>query len=401
MITYQKLSTLLILSIVLIAQEGFALEVDREVMPRVTVGGRLIATPTITWNRGIAAVANKEENGIDISDSSLLLRFDKRLYDGGVAGAKIGFSKPEAESDLNDDVFFNQLHAFFWNKDIEVILGRTQLHNTIVEFPTIRDDDLLSYTHAANLSSFAGNDQYQLFGDVMSFGWYVDATSTLTVWGSTRTETDALGEKLDEFNLNTSGLSYVYQQAEELAYLKQLRHAGVLFDYQDVDGVSGDDNSWSVITGAEWNLNNDPRHNWSAAIQAIYNEGLDGATVSSANGLRRTQSSALVGSVRLTERPKLLTRCQKSITIAYKNFDDVNASQLSIIPNIVHRLGSGVDLLVQLNYTRLDDALATLAGYDSSYSVMAGLSFSFDMNFNDSIGERTSILDTEHSYIRR
>ena len=154
MTRYKKyIAILFTLLMVAAEQRAYALEVDREVMPRVTVGGRLIATPSVSWTDGFAGVADEEHNEIDISDSSLLLRFDKRLYDGGVAGASIAFTKPDADSDLADDIYFNQLHAFFWNKEYQVVLGRTRLVNTVIEFPTIRDDDLLSYTHVANLSS--------------------------------------------------------------------------------------------------------------------------------------------------------------------------------------------------------------------------------------------------------
>ncbi|WP_126454552.1 hypothetical protein [Sulfuriflexus mobilis] len=397
-----KLKTL---SMALLAMLGIqsvaALEVDREVMPRVTVGGRLIATPSAGKSEGFAATDDEEHSAVDISDSSLLLRFDKRLYDGGVAGAFVGFTKPDADSDLDDDIYFHQLNAFFWNKDFEAVLGRTRLPNTLIEFPTLRDDDLLSYTHVQNLTSFAENDQYQIYGDVVSLGWHINPTLTLSGWVGTRTETDATGDKLGEFNVNSAGFGLVYAQPEELAYLKRLRRAGILIDYQDVDDVTGDDSSYSAIAGAEWNLNNDPTRNWSTAVQAIYNDGLDGATLAGPNGLRRTESWSAAGSVRLTNRPKLLTRWQAGVTAAYKDYDEANASQFSIIPSFVYRLGSGVDLVSQVAYTNLDDGLAAVTGYDRDYSIMAGLSFSFDMKFNDTIGERTSILDTEHSYIRR
>lgn len=399
---YRKLTTL---SAALLAMLGIqtaeALEVDREVMPRVTIGGRLIATPEVGEREGFGGADDEESNAIDISDSSLLLRFDKRLYDGGVAGAVVGFTKPDADSDLDDDIYFHQLNAFFWNKDFEVVLGRTNLPNTVIEFPTMRDDDLMTYTHTLNASSFAENDQYQMYGDVFSFGWHINPTLTASAWAGTRTETDPAGDRLGEFNMNSAGLSLVYQQPEELAYLKRLRHAGILIDYQDIDNVSGDDGTYAVIAGAEWNLNNNPTRNWSAAAQGIYNDGFEGATLAGANGLRRTESWSAVGSVRLTNRPKLLTRWQAAVTAAYKDYDESDASQYSIVPSFAYRLGSGVDLVGQATYTRLDDGLAAVTGYDREYGIMAGLSFSFDMGFNDTIGERTSILDTEHTYIRR
>jgi len=81
-----------------------ALEVDREVAPRVTIGGRLIATPSSVSRDGFAGQQDFDNSEIDISDSSFLMRFDKRTYDGGVAGALIGFSKPDKDTDLPEDI---------------------------------------------------------------------------------------------------------------------------------------------------------------------------------------------------------------------------------------------------------------------------------------------------------
>ncbi len=382
-------------------QSAQALEVDRKVMPRVTVGGRVIATPSASQLDGFAGNEDEDHNAIDISDSGLLLRFDKRIYETGVAGAMVGFTKPDQDSDLDDDVFFHQFNAFYWNKNYDVLLGRTRLPNTLIEFPTLRDDDLMTYTHALNLSSFAENDQYQMFGDIMSLGWHITPYTTASVWAGTRAETEPNGEKRDEFNMNSAGIGLVYVIPEELVYLKRLRTLGLLVDYQDVDDSVNDSSSNSVIAGAEFNLNNNPLANWSTGLQIIYSEGLDDITLLDANGLRRTASWSAVSSLRYTRRPKLLTRWQAGLTLAYKDYDDSNASQFSIIPSIAYRLGSGVDLIGQLSYTDLDDGIAAITGYDKETAVMVGLSFNFDMTFNDTIGERTSILDTEHNYITR
>ena len=66
-----------------------ALEVDREVMPRVTLGGRVIST--FDYFDLDTDPDAKEE--INLSDSSLLMRFDKRLYRNGLAGGLVGFKE--------------------------------------------------------------------------------------------------------------------------------------------------------------------------------------------------------------------------------------------------------------------------------------------------------------------
>jgi hypothetical protein len=75
------------------------------------------------------------------------------------------------------------------------------------------------------------------------------------------------------------GAGYVYEQPEDLCYVKCLRHAGVLLDGQKVETTSGDGWSYALIAGAEANINMNPLHNWSLAGQAIVNQGVSGAPV--------------------------------------------------------------------------------------------------------------------------
>ena len=107
----------------LLGQTVQALEVDRAVIPRMTIGGRVIATPSVTLKTGFEAIDNDTSSEIDISDSGILLRADKLLYVNGVAGAVIGLTKPDEDSDLNDDIFFHQIHAFYYNRLGQVLIG--------------------------------------------------------------------------------------------------------------------------------------------------------------------------------------------------------------------------------------------------------------------------------------
>ena len=64
--------------------------------------------------------------------------------------------------------------------------------------------------------------------------------------------------------------------------------------------------------------------------------------------------------------------------------------------NALYRLGQGVDLLMQLSYTDYVDGL----GGGNDAVVQIGMAFGFDAMFNDTIGERDSILNLEHGYIQ-
>jgi len=371
----------------LVSQTLYALEVDREVIPRVTLGGRILST----LDAVNLDTEPEKKDGINLSDSLMLLRFDKRMYETGVAGGVIGFKEEEGQ------VVFHQLNVFYWNRDFRGELGRTRLQNTLIEFPVLRDEDLLSYTHVGNASS---DEEFgQLYGEQAAFDWYLDRKiQRLSLWTGTRGngKDPAFANAPDGFD--SAGAGYVYQQPEDLRYVKWIRHAGVLIDRQKTN-INGK-NEWmtSIIGGIELNLNMNPLSNWSLGVQAISNSGIDSIlSLASVSERAASKSQVLVTSIRYTGRPKLLSRWQAAITVAYKDYSDVgDASQSSIVPNLVYRIGQGVDVFAQYIYTDFGNGLG--GGSDSIAQI--GVAFSLDAVFNDNIGERDSILNLEHGYIK-
>ncbi len=382
-----KLTLISSLLTVLLLQPAQALEVDREVMPRITLGGRVIATID---NYDFDSDPAKEDE-INLEDSSLLMRFDKRMFGDGVAGAVLGLQAHDNEAQ------FSQMHAFYWNQNYSVELGRTRLRNTIIEFPLIRDDDFIEYSHVANTSS---NDEFdQTYGNHVAFDWIVDQkVQQVGVWAGTRRNGTGFSTSPDGFD--TYGVRYLYEQPETMIYLKPIRHAGITLDAQKVYNTSNTQQEWmnAVITGIAFNLNENPLANWSMGVQAIVNEGIDDTlNLNTVSGRAKAESKALVASFRYTSRPNLLTRWQAGINFGYKDFDQGNdASQWSIAPNFVYRIGQGVDVLAQAKYTDYGNGL----GGGSDITIQFGIAFSLDTKFNDNIGERDSIMNLEHGYIQ-
>lgn len=368
----------------LVAPVVFALEVDREVMPRIQLGGRIIASvDAVDLDSDPDAKTN-----LNLADSSLLARFDKRMYGDGVAGATVGFVENE------NAVVFHQLNGFYWNRDYAVNIGRNRLRNTLLEFPLMRDDDLLDYTHVGNASSEEEFDQ--IFGKQISFDLFLDQKiQRVGLWAGTRRNSPDITYANAPSGFDSLGASYIYEQPEDLRYVKRLRHAGLLVDVQKVETTTGEEWSLALVAGAEANLNIDPRYNWSLAGQAILNQGINDAPVVA--NLAASESSSVVVSLRHTGRPKLLTRYQAGLTFAYKDYADItDGTQWSVVSNAFYRLGQGMDLLMQLSYTDYGDGLG--GGDDAMAQI--GMAFGFDAMFNDTIGERDSILNLEHGYIQ-
>lgn len=364
----------------------WALEVDREVIPRMTLGGRVIAS----MDSAQLDSDPQAEDEFNLADSSLLMRFDKRAYASGVAGAVVGITEHESEA------VFHQLHAFYWNRHYSTLLGRTRLKNTVIEFPLVRDDDLLAYTHVGNASSNGEFDQ--IYADQLAFDWIVDnKIQSASLWFATRANGEQPGFDDAPGGIDSMGAGWVLEQAEDLVYVSHIRHAGILLDRQKVNTPNGNEWMHAVIAGLDVNLNRDATGVWSLAFQAIANEGVDDITVLDTVAQRaQAKSDAFVSSLRYTHRPHLLTRWQAAITLAFKDYADVSAaSHWSVAPNFVYRIGQGVEVFTQLKYSELGNAV----GDGTDTVIQAGISFNLEAMFNDNIGERDSILNLEHGYI--
>lgn len=364
---------------------ALALEVDRAVLPRVTVGGRLITTVDSEYE-GAGA-------GINTGDTSVAVRLDKRMFENGVAGAVLGIK------DEGGSAVFNQMHAFYWNRDIEVKAGRTRLPNTLVEFPLIRDDDMMSMTHVGNGSS---NDEFdQTYGKLVSLDWVLDRKAQkLGLWAGTRRNGGIVGTEPDGFD--SYGVSFRYEPPESYMYLNRVRHAGIMLDAQK-DRVGGNAYFQSIIAGGEFNLNTNPRRNWSVGLQAITNDGVSGVSLADLNDAgnavsnrARSKSTSLVASLRFTDRPHLLTRMQAGVTVGYKSYD-AGGSELTVAPSLFYRIGQGVDLLAQYRSSQYNGGLNAIG---STNVLQLGIAFGLDAKYNDTIGERDSILNLEHGYIQ-
>jgi hypothetical protein len=389
-----------------------ALEVDRAVAPRITVGGRLLATPRYDGAKGFDGQSDEDASDIDISDSSIIARFDKRIYSQqGVAGATIGIRKVGFESEVEGDVFFNQLNATFWNRSIDLVLGQTRQRNFVVELPTLRDEDLLDYAYVPDASSFREAEEDVLFAPIAAVQWNPSGgRNALTSFVGAQARTDLNGDP-ESPELNSFGLGWAYQTPEAMHLVEHTRLAGVRLFYQNVDeslSPSGDKGMYSLIAGGEWTVNRDPSKVWAVGVQGIYNEGLDdvafdpGASEGERIGaLNQAQSWSLTGFLTYTGRPKLLTRTRYGLVFGIKDYpDETDARSYAIIPNFVWRIGHAIDLVAQYKYEALDDGLAAMTGFESGQSIQVGLVFGFDKTFNDQIGERSSILNMEHGYIR-
>lgn len=382
-----------------------ALEIDPTVFPEINLGGALVVTPELT-STDRPTGGSKEEADLNLEDSSLLLGFSKYLFDDVSYGfARFGLRARGDDSDFEDRIFLHQLVVGVGTPSAEGVLGRTNLTNTLIAFPTIRDSDLLDFTHVLNAAANAEGEEFQVYGGVARGTYYLGRGAwSLTGQLIARPETDldnlASREMTGTTKLNGVAAGVSYSLPESVKFDRGIRFAGVAVDVQRAENVttnSGSNTIPALIAGATVNLSDNPEASWVLDAQGIYNLGETVPNLSQDVFRAQAESWSAVAAVRYLHRPFLQTRWQAALALAYKDFVDFeDAAALAVVPSFAYRLGSGVDLVAQYRYLDNERTLAQATGLDAQHRVWLGLRFALSGTFNESVGERGSILDLEH-----
>jgi hypothetical protein len=378
------------------------LEIDPLVIPEINIGGRALVTIN-GIAQGRAFGATDTDAKLDISDSSLLFGFSKYLFsDTDYGFGMIGIRIPEDDSEVGEDIFIHQALVGIGGRRYEIRLGRSRLPNTLVSFPTLRDDDLLEFAYVLNGMANAAAEEFQIFGGQIAGTWWATPIVYARAAALTRRETNASGEETTSSNFNGAAFTLAYDVPEAIKFDRGVRFAGLTVDYQWLDELAAapDDTMRAVVAGTIYNLNSNPEAAWSLDLQGIYNFGAQVTDLAEEVQRARAESGAILAGLRFVRRPYLQTRWQAAVSVGWKGYSDFDeATSLVVAPSFAYRLGSGVDLLIQYLYRYNDDGLAKATGINEEHTVFVGLSFLFAHTFNETVGQRGDILNVEHDVL--
>ncbi|MBM3516572.1 MAG: hypothetical protein FJX56_01555 [Alphaproteobacteria bacterium] len=398
---------LLAAALALLAPGTRALELDPDVPPELSLGGRLLATPSHQATE-LAGGGSDQDSLIDISDSALLINAAKYLYrDLDYGFATFGLVLPDDDSDFEDGLFVHQLFVGTGGPAGEVLIGRTNLPNTLVQLPTIRDDDLLDYSHVANAHLNAEGEEFQVYGGLLSGTAYFGAGrwslgAALTARAETDLQNLADPERTSTNAPNGGALALRYELPAAVKFDRGLRFAGLLLDVQRAAAVGAPGEHWipAAVAGLAYNLSEDPEASWVVHAQGLYVAGEDVGGLASAVERAPASRYALAGALTYAARPFLQTRWQAGVAFAWRDFTDRDeAYGVALVPSFAYRLGSGIDLVGQYRFEHSGDGLAAAIGADTTQEVLIGLTFALSGTFNESVGQRGSILELEHDIL--
>ncbi len=393
------LKTKSIISIILVVVILTVSVAIAQVNPEIQLGTRGV----MSFNTDIAEQTTSAVN--DFSDSGVLLGFRQKLYNQFRGQLVIGFQFPDADSDLGQ-LFFHQTFIRVEDRSNILKMGRSRVRSMLIEFPTLRDDDALSFTDVLNPFSSGENTQDHQYGNVLEAAHIFGQRYWVRVHGEHFTETPQPGEPETDFSLNAIGVSLEYRVPETQIWNRPVvQQLGIGFNnfLTDRPGYNNefDKALKNVSFSAILNLKRDPVYFIDLRHQTIYNIGFDEyQSVTDFASLTRARSVAAFTSLRYLLRKLERPTLQISGSFGYKTFPDLvtDSNQWQAVVNSFYRLGENFDVGIQLQYKRNSGNLKALLGEDET-RIQFGFVYSINQSWNNQFDDRESLLNLEHGYI--
>jgi hypothetical protein len=369
---------------------------DPSLAPQIEIDGVGIGT----LNYRPSGPDSKYKAGIDFNDSSLLFGAAQRLYENGGIGS-LGFgvlATDETNAGTGIPLFIHQAFLDYQTKSIEFLIGRSDNPSShIVDFPTIREENLITFTNPLNPFSDGGNMEEHRYSNVASF----TLNQELTFFENVHVQhlIDSLGIDNNPVALNSAGVTFEYLSPPGMESLTRLVSAGIGYERQ-ITQIPGAGDLNQIYGGAVVNLNKSVTDRIDLRAFDLVNFGSDLSQFQNPSHTYQAGYNTVAAAVRYLRSPFGKPGFQFSLTGGYKKFFTVQANSWALALTGVKRLGAGFDLVAQYSIERRNGSLASqYQGRTTEHIMEVGLIFNFGATFNERISPRRSLLNFKHQYI--
>ncbi len=317
----------------------------------------------------------------------------------------LGFQLPDRDSNL-DSPFFHQVFLKIEDRSNMLKIGRTRLRSSIIEFPTLRDEDAIFYTDVLNPFVTGENSEDIQYGDVLEVSHVFKQRYWINLYGGhVKEDAGITGDSEEDLRFNSLGVLLQYMVPETQRWNREiLDQLGIGFNtfFTDRIGHSGyDENLKNVFFSAVLNVHPDPVHFWDVRHQTIYNPGFSEInTLSDFTSMTKAKSISLFTSLRYLYRKLESPAFQAALSYGYKDFSDLSSStdQHQFVANGFYRIGDNFDVGLQLQYSKNRGDLRNLFAEDET-RIQFALLYSVDQLWNGQFDDHGSLLNLEHGYI--
>jgi hypothetical protein len=370
------------------------------VAPQIELDGEGVATVEGHWPRLVLPGGVRGSNSrINVSDSALLLGASQRLYRSGIGSLIIGGTTTEENAAASGtNVFLHELFLDYQTRPLEAYLGRTNTATRLIEFPTVRGDDLIEFVTVLDPYSSGSNPEEHRYGDVAALALNRKLRYFMNVHAQHLVNSGATSA--GRTGVNSGGILFQYQGPPTLEAIVRVPVWGIGYERQSIP--SGNGGAANVVyAGLVYNLNPDPVDRVDLRLQGVASTGNQLKSFSEVADTFRAASNTAAASVRWLHSPFGTPGHQISLTAGYRSYPHVaSADTFAIALAGVKRLGEGFDLVAQYSFQHRSPAYAAVfAGARDEQSIEIGLVFNFTNIFNPHIGPRRSLLNLQHQYI--
>lgn len=339
--------------------------------------------------------------GINFGDSALFLGAAQRMFDGAGIGSMGlgGLTLDQATRGLGSGFFMHQAFLDYQLPSVEVLVGRTDNRTAhLIDFPTLRGDDLITFTNPLDPHSNGQNLEEHRYANVASvtlnqqLTWYEDVHVQHLI-DSAGTATDA--------NINSAGASLSYMGQPGMEAFQRVPSWGIGYEYLPAydrlaSGLS------EFYGGGVLNLNQSVTQRWDLRFQDILSLGSGVTAFQGVSDSYQANANALAVALRYLYTPFGQPGYQIALTGGYREYFQVaNARSFGLALTGVKRLGQGFDLVAQYQGQWRDAALATAVSANApiEHVVEVGLVYNFDTSFNQHLAPRRSLLNQQYRYV--
>jgi hypothetical protein len=339
---------------------------------------------------------------VNFSDSALLVGAAQRLYRGGIGSFSLGgITIDRSNTGLDTQLFLHQAFLDYQTRTTEAYVGRTdQPPAQLVTFPTLRGDDLVTFTNLLDPFSGGDNAEEHRYANVAA----VTLNRGLRYFGNFHAQhlissAGDLGAP-DDTGLNSYGVTFQYLNLPGLEAIQRVVSYGAGYEHRTVADAQGG-SSEALYAGGVFNLKPSRTNRIDLRLLDIYTFGNDVREFRGVADTFRADANQITAAVRYLHSPFGNPGSQLSLTAGYKSYRRVSdANSFGLALTGVKRLGQGFDAVAQALYQRRDPALAAAyGGAREDRALQIGLVFSFNATFNQNIGPRRTLLNLNHQYI--
>ncbi|MBC7386914.1 MAG: hypothetical protein H7301_12235 [Cryobacterium sp.] len=371
---------------------------DQSLSPQVNISGVGAATFNVAHS---LASGGKTQAGMNFSDSALVVGAAQRLSTlSGIGSMGLGLlTLDDTVSGKASQLFLHQAFVDFQAERFEALIGRSDNPTAhVVDFPTIRGDDLVTLTNPLDPYSNGKNSEENRYSNVTS----VTLNQGLQTFENFHAQhlIDSAGIGTEQ-GINSFGASFEYLGVPGMEPFSRVPSFG--FGYEHFTTNSGGKSGLNQIyLGGVVNLNTSVTNRWDLRFQDVVGFGSGLWAFQSVTDSYQADSNSLAASLRYLSSPFGSPGYQLALTAAGKNYFKVDRSRsYGAALTGVKRLGQGFDLVAQYMGQYRDRALAVAQSsgiaYEQTFEV--GFVFNFDTTLNLHLSPRRSILNQQHQYV--